>query len=255
MSSGAPVISLPGEVRFSDVTGLVTGTAHCALKDAALSVDGKTLTTIKNFAQYGEWEMLTGKKTTLTLQLEAPSLEIECLLSGADLVTTRSYEGYFGEIIGPGVVGVMPALTQIPLLEGSEVVRKCSDAEGKDVTGLLDFTAGAPAVTSYSIVNATGVITTDAAYVLYMIVNYAKYDAAAGETLITDDTQETPLQDIVIIAKAWEPTLQKKGTAVFVFEACQITQPPGQSMSMDTANVMTVAFNVGGPMKKSIHLL
>jgi len=254
MSSGAPVISLPAEVRFSDVTGLVTGTAHCALKDAALTIDNKTLTTIKNFAQYGEWEMRTGKKTTLELQLEAPSLEIEALLTGADLITTRSYEGYFGEIVGPAIAGVFPALTNIPLLEGSEVVRKCSDPEGKDITGLLDFTAGAPAVTSYSIVNATGVMTTDGAYILYAIANYAKYDAAAGETLITDDTADLPLQDVVIIAKAWEPTLQKKGSAVFVFEACEIIQEPGQGIT-DSANTVTVRFNVGGPMKKSIHLV
>ena len=248
----AVVTYLPGEVRFSDaLTGIATGASHCALKDAALTIDNKTMSTIKNFAQFGEWEIRTGKKMTLELQLEAPSLEIEALLAAGDILAV-GYEGYFGEITGPGVIGVMPALTNIPVLEGSEVLRKC-DITGKTISALLEFTAAAPAVDSYTFVYATGVATTDAAYILYMLNNYAKYDAAAGATLVSDDTQDIPLQDIVIIARAWEPTLQQEGSVVYKFEGCQCIQEPGQTLSMETPNVATVRFNVD-IMRKSVFV-
>ena len=253
MTTRMPVIHLPGDVKFSDPTGLVTGVGHCALKDAALTIDNKTMTAIKGFGQFGEWETRTGKKATLELQLEAPSLEIEALLTAGDIIVA-GYEGYFGEIVGIGVLGVMPALTQLPVLEGSEVVRKCSDVNGKDVTHLLQFTtAGLEVADTYSIVNATGVITT-AAYILYMIVNYAKYDAAAGAMLVSNDTLAIPHQDVTIIARAWDPELEKTGSVVFVFEACEVIQEPGQSLSMESANVATVRFNVGGNIKKSVYV-
>lgn len=254
MTTRAPVIHLPGEVRFADPTGLVTGAAHCALKDAALTIDNKTMTAIKGFGQFGEWETRTGKKATLELQLEAPSLEIEALLTAGDIVTGESHRGWFGEVIGPAVGGAFPALTHIPILEGSEVVRKCSDVNGKTVTHLLQFTAGAAAVDTYSIVNATGVITTDGAYVLYGIVNYAEANAAAGEKLISNDSLAIPHQDVTIIARAWDPELELTGSVVFVFEACEVIQEPGHGLTMESANVATVRLNVGGNIKKSVYV-
>jgi hypothetical protein len=249
-----PVIHLPGDVKFSDPTGLVTGVGHCALKDAALTVDNKTMTAIKGFGQFGEWETRTGKKTTLELQLEAPSLEIEALLTAGDIIA-EGYVGYFGEIVGVGIGGAMPPLSDLPVLAGSEVVRKCSDANGKVVTHLLTFqTAGGEVAGTYSINNATGVIQTDAAYVFYMLVNYAKYDAGAGAMLVSNDTLAIPHQDVTIIARAWDPELEATGSVVFVFEACEVIQEPGHSLSMEAANVATVRFNVGGNIKKSVYV-
>lgn len=253
MTTRMPVIHLPGDVKFSDPTGLVTGVGHCALKDAALTIDNKTMTAIKGFGQFGEWETRTGKKATLELQLEAPSLEIEALLTAGDIIV-EGYEGYFGEIIGIGVLGVMPALTHPPVLAGSEVVRKCSDVNGKNVTHLLQFVAAAPNADQYTIVNATGVISTDAAYILYMLVNYAKYDNAAGAMLVSNDTLAIPHQDVTIIARAWDPELEATGSVVFVFEACEVIQEPGQNLTMESANVATVRFNVGGNIKKSVYV-
>jgi hypothetical protein len=253
MVTRAPVIHLPGEVRFADPTGLVTGAAHCALKDAALTVDNKTMTAIKGFGQFGEWETRTGKKTTLELQLEAPSLEIEALLTAGDIIPGPNYRGWFGEIVSCAG-GTCPALTHIPVLEGSEVVRKCSDVNGKTVTHLLQFTTAAPNVDTYSITNGTGVILMDAAYNDYGIVNYAEANAAAGEKLISNDSLAIPHQDVTIIARAWDPELELQGSVVFVFEACEVIQEPGQSLSMEAANVATVRFNVGGNIKKSVYV-
>ena len=254
MVTRAPVIHLPGEVRFSDPTGLVTGVAHCALKDAALTIDNKTMTAIKGFSQFGEWETRTGKKATLELQLEAPSLEVEALLTGGDIITGESHRGWFGEKLAAAGAGVFPALTHIPILEGSEVVRKCSDINCKVVTHLLQFVAAGPVVDTYTINNATGVITTDGAYTDYAIVNYAEANAAAGEKLISNDTTAIPHQDVTIIARAWDPELELTGSVVFVFEACEVIQEPGHGLSMESANVATVRFNVGGNINKSVYV-
>ena len=249
-----PRIYLPADVKFSDITGLVWGTGHCAVKDVKYGRDNKTMTSIKDFAQFGEYEWRTGRKKTLELSLEGPSEEVEALLTGSDLVTGVSDEGYFGEVVGIAVAGVFPALTNIPVLEGSEVVRKCSDAQGHVITERLQFSTVAPVVTTYNIVNATGVITTDAAYILYATVNYAKHDAAAGTTMVEDDSADIPLMDVTIIARAADPEVGTKGSAVFVFPNCEVIKEPDDAISMESANVATVRFNVAGAMRKSIHL-
>lgn len=247
-----PILSLPGDIKFSDPTGLVWGTGHCALKDATYGREGKTMTSIKSFAEFGEFETRTGRKKTLEVSLEGMSEEVEALLTGSDLVA-EGYIAHFSEIIGIGVLGVMPPLTDIPVLEGSEVVRKCSDAAGKVITERLKFTAAVAGVDEYSIDNTTGVITTDAAYVLYMVVNYAKYDAVAGVMLVENDAADIPLMTVTIVARAWDPVKNKKGSAVFVFPGCELIGEPGDSLGIETPNVATVRFNVSGLMKKSIY--
>ena len=246
-------IHLPGEVKFTDITGLVTGVGHCALKDASLEVDNKMMKSIRDFAEYGEYATRTGRTKTLTLQLEGVSLEVEALLTGADIVA-EGYEGYFSEVIGPAVIGVFGALTNIPLLPGSEVIRKASDAAGKAITHRLEFSAAAPAVDTYNIVNATGVIATDGAYILYAVVNYAKYDAAAGAMLVSNDATDIALMDVILIAKAWDPVMGTKGAVTFKFEKCELIKEPGQQLAGEAPNLATVSFNVSGVMRKSVHL-
>jgi len=247
-----PVISLPGDIKFADTTGLVWGTGHCALKDARYGRDNKTMTSIKSFGEFGEFETRTGRKKTLEISLEGMSEEVEALLTGGDVVVGE-YVATFSEVIGPAIAGVFPALTNLPVMEGSEVVRKTSDTAGKVVTERLKFVTAAPGVDEYSIVNATGVITTDGAYILHAVVNYAQEDAAAGTKIVEDDAADIPLMDIIIICRAWEPVMQKKGSAVFRFPACELIQEPGQTLAAETASAETIRFNVSGLMEKSIH--
>lgn len=246
-------LHLPGDVRFGDPTGLVWGVGHCALKDASLEVDNRIMKSIRDFAEYGEYAMRTGRNKTLTLQLEAMSLEVEALLTGADIVA-QSYEGYFSEIVGPAIAGVFPALANIPLLEGSEVVRKC-DITGKTITHRLEFATIAPAVDTYNIVVATGVITTDGAYVLYAVVNYAKHDVAAGAMLVDNDAADIPVMNVILIAKAWDPVMGTKGAVTYKFERCELIKEPGLQLSSETPSVGTVSFNVAGVMRKSVKLV
>jgi hypothetical protein len=247
-----PRLYLPGDIKFSDPTGLVWGTGHCALKDATYGREGKTMTSIKDFAEFGEFEMRTGRKKTLEISLEGMSEEVEALLTASDLVAT-GFQGYFSEVVGIGVLGVMPPLTHTPILPGSEVVRKASDAAGKVITERLKFVVGVAAVDEYSIANATGIITTDPAYVLYCVVNYAMANAAGGVTLIEDDAAEIPLMDVTIIARAWDPVQGKKGSVVYVFEQCELIDEPGDSLSIESPNVATARFNVAGQMNKSVY--
>jgi len=41
---------------------------------------------------------------------------------------------------------------------------------------------------------------------------------------------------------------------VFVFPNCEVIKEPDDAISMESANVATVRFNVAGAMRKSIHL-
>ena len=139
------------------------------------------------------------------------------------------------------------------ILDGKSVIDKFPG--GLDgVTHLLQFVAAAPNVDTYTINNGTGVITMDGAYNDYGLVNYAEANAAAGEKLISNDSLAIPHQDVTIIARAWDPELELTGSVVFVFEACEIIQEPGHSLSMEAANVATVRFNVGGNIKKSVYV-
>jgi hypothetical protein len=248
-----PRLYLPGDIKFSDTTGLVWGTGHCALKDAKYGRDPKTMTSIRDFAEFGDYETRTGRKKTLEITMEGISEEVEALLTGSDLVTGEGYEGYFSEVIGPAVAGVFPALTNIPILEGSEVVRKASDTAGKIITERLAFSTVAPVTTTYNIVNATGVITTDGAYTDYGVVNYAKYNAAAGTTLVEDDAAIIPMMDITIIARAWDPVTGRKGSVVYVFPNCDLIKETDDSLAIETVNAPTARFNVAGAMRKSIY--
>lgn len=247
-----PRLYMPADIKFSDITGLVWATAHCALKDAKYGRENKTMTSIKDFALFGEYEWRTGRKKTLELSLEGMSEEIEALLTGSDLVTGVGDEGYLSEVVGPAVAGVFPALTHIPILEGSEVVRKCSDAEGTVITERLAFSTVAPIVTTYNIVNATGVITTDGAYTDYAVVNYAMHNAAAGTTLVEDDGADIPIMDITIVARAKDPETGRNGSVVLVFPNCELIKETDDSLGIETVNIAAPRFNVTGAMRKTI---
>lgn len=243
---------LPGDITFSDpaVAGMVLA-AHGALKSWEVIIDNTTMTSIRDFAEYGDYETITGEKMTLNTEIEAPSLEIQAVLTGSDIIA-EGYIGHFSEIVGPAVAGVLPALTDIPLLANSEVVRKSSTADGKTITDRLTD-AAVPVAGQYIIVDATGVISVEAAYILYAVVNYAKYDAAAGEMLVTNRAATVDPMNIVIIEKAWEPVLSEKGSEVLLIEGCEIIKKPGWQGSMESPNIASPSFNIAGTLRKSAY--
>ena len=244
---------LPGDITFGDpaAAGIVLA-AHGALKSWTLTIDAKTMTSIKDFAEYGEWETLTGEKKTLEVTIEAPSLEMQAALRGWDIVA-EGYVPHFSEIVGPAVAGVFPALTDIPVLKNSEVIRKSSTADGKTITDRLVEVAAGAVAGQYTMVDATGVITVEAPYVLYAVVNYVHYDNAAGAMLVSDDAAIIDPMEIVIMERAWEPVLSQKGGTAIKFESCEVIKKPDDGGSMEAPNEITVRFNVAGVIRKSTY--
>ncbi len=246
MPNKTPVLHLPGDVTFSDpaAAGLVLA-AHCALKDIDGDITNDILTALRGFGQFGKFKTITGEEVEVGLTMESPSWEIQAVLTGGDLIVA-GYEPQFGEVVGPAVAGLFPALTQIPLLAKSEIVRKCSDAEGQTITDRLTNAVG-PIAGQYSIVPATGVITVEAAYILYAVVNYAKYNAAAGKTLVYNPSAVIDTMDITIHARAWEPELsvpEKGGVTVKLF-GCEILKKVAPFIfKSEAANTITPRFGV-----------
>lgn len=243
---------LPGEITFSEAggAGIVLG-AHCAFKSWKLTTDNKTITSIKDFAEYGEYEMRTSKKRTLEVTLEAPSIEIQALLSGGDIIVA-DYVGHFSELIGPAVAGVFPALTDVPILANSEVIRKC-DITGKTISDRLVNVAAGAVAGQYTIVPATGVVTVEAGYTGYAIVNYAGYNAATGIMLVSDDSVDIDPMDIIIIERAWEPVLGQKGTRVIKMEGCELIKEADDGGDMEAINPWTYRFNCPNTVRKAVY--
>jgi len=244
---------LPGDITFADTGGAgIVRAAHGALKNWAMTIDGKTMTSIKDFAEYGEDETITGEKITLETTIEGPSLEIQAVLRGWDIVA-QGYIPYFSEPVGPAVAGVFPALTDVPILANSEVVRKSSTADGKTITDRLVNVAAGPVAGEYTIVPATGVISVEAGYVLYAVVNYVSYDAAVGAMLVSDYAATVDPLDIIIMERATEFVLGQKGGTALKLEKCQIIKKPDDGGSLETPNDATIRFNVAGAVRKSTY--
>lgn len=246
---------LPGDITFYDASagGLVLA-AHGALKSVGGNFTNELLTSIHDFAEYGTYETIVAEKMELELEIEAPSYEIISALTGAD-ITVAGYEPHFGEVVGPCVAGVAPPLANIPLLPNSEIVRKSSSADGRTITGRL-INAATALDGYYTAVDATGVISCgDVAYILYLIVNYAKYNAAAGKLITTDPTAVLDPMDIVVLARAWEPALaaSEKGGVAIKFANCEVTQKPMFWKVGKEVNTITPKFNVGGPISMSTY--
>jgi len=209
-------------------------------------VDPKTISAGKPGGMRGRFSSLINVAEELEIAFENMTLELWAKICGGDITTPAGARGIFGEKVGPAIAGVLPALTVIPVRTNSEVCWQVA-LDGTMVP-CKNMGIGVPAdAFEYTIVPATGVITTLAAFVGYYYVSYAGELIAAAVKYTADATDVIAAVAIQVIERAHSLMEGKEGGNVYTFPNCKLLAPPDFGSSREEAGAaMTVRYSIGG---------
>ena len=213
--------------------------------------DLKYITTGRIGGERGQHKQLINWAKELEIQFENMTDELRVKIMGGDIVTPGSHYTIFEEII-TAVAGVFPALSVIPVNPNSEMCW-ILNADGAIDAICKNVGIGVPTDKyEYTIVNATGVITTLAAYAGDYTVNYAPSVPAAGDSYMEDDTDIIGAMNIQILEHAHGLPHGTTGSSRRYFPNCTIITPFEEGASREESpGAFTVVFSVGGHMLKS----
>lgn len=209
-------------------------------------VDPKNISVGRPGGLRGSYEKLINYSKELELVWENMTLEAWAKICGGDVTLGAGASGILAEEVGPAVAGVLPALTVLPVRTNSEA---CWVPEA-DGTLTLCHQAAVPADEyEYTIVDATGVITTVNTYTGNYFVSYGGEVAAASVVYTEDDSDVVAACHIQIIERAHSLMQGQEGGSVVTFPNCMLKGRPEFGASREESQpALTVVYAIGGEM-------
>lgn len=243
---------MPGQVVINE-----EGTGFAKIDDTVIptmvswkkrDVDPKEISVGRPGGLRGTYRKNIGYSKELELVWENMTLEAWAKICGGDVVAGAGAHGIFSEKVGPAIAGVLPALTVIPVRAMSEM---CWQIETDGTMTLCkNVGAGVPADSyEYTIVDATGVITTLAAFVGYYYVSYGGEVLAASVKYTEDDSDVIAACHIQIIERAHSLMQGFEGGSVVTFPNCMLIGRPEFGAGREEGQpALTVVYAIGGDM-------